>query len=1268
VSTAFAAQVYPVASATTSGVVKVGSGISVSADGVISVSGVSAGSPPSVTVAPVASGTPNLGQTLTVTTGTWSNSPTGYTYQWSRGGTAITGATSTTYTVVSADIGLALTASVTATNAYGFVAATSNALSVPGVPAATVVPVVSGTAAVGSTLTTTTGTWTYAPTGYTYKWQRGGVDISGATSSTYTVVSADAGLVVRSVVTATNTSGTASSNSAGTTIALPVPSNSAVPAISGTVSSGATLTASTGTWLYASTYAYQWYRDSMIISGATSSTYTVIADDVGLPMKVKVTATNATGSTAATSATTTGSYPLANSGATAGNFFTSISTTGGSPTLTSFTVSGVTGTFTAGQTATSATYGTVAITAAGAWTATLPTGLSAGAFPAITINYTYQSVSYTAAFSSTVSAGSALSAALAQTWPPAAYTSLPSTTVSTALDATGSGTRYDVGPDKTYTTLTAVPWLSLTAGSVVNVYYQATPYATKFALTCVGTAANPIIINGVTDASGNRPTITGSNAVTATDAVTAGWFTYYGIEQAGLISIYKAIGTDNTPAYITIQNLQLINAHPTKSFYNTAGTLTAFQSFCAAVYAVRVSNITIQYCDITGNGLGVFINSRGTTATDWSQYVTLRGCNFTGNGVSAADTIHNVYTQGIRTLIEGCFIDRLISGATGSSLKDRSSGTVIRYNKILTAARAIDLVENEEEYGSYVRSDVFYNDAWVYGNLIINDDSATNYSTRMIHWGFDNNSASSRMGTLYFYNNTVIDKIYPLGNCYLFQVNAGPTTTPSIDLRSNVFHHPGTTNSLLYFILENGNLTFNDTNWVESDFNLTAPNGGTVTTTGTLVRGTDPLLKSNYVPANGYVGVDLAQTFPTSYAASALLQVANLQVDHQYDVMSAIPRYYARATNGVRMDLGAFEYLAVAPEIVTAPVISGTPVSAHVMTVTSGTWLDDPTGYTYQWYMSGTAVGTGASTYTTTGGGSLTCAVTATNSTGSTTVTSAAVTIAATATAPSITTAPVISGTPRVDFVLTCTAASWANYPDTVTLQWKRAGTAISGATSSTYTVVTADVGQAITCTSTATNTAGTASSTSNSMTGVAAAYGNGVTYSFTGLTDGTLLSAVSSKFTNGSEMSVYSQALRTATGYASSTDIILYQDGQGTNQAIQMTRKAGAYAASIRLYLQSNSNQEGYRIVVASYGFDLYRNGTYVAASGSGAITPGVDSILIFKIKSGVITLSCNGTVMSTYTDASPLSGGYPGFRVDDNGTQGTHILDDITDTPSYP
>lgn len=80
---------------------------------------------PQNTTAPVVSGTPTSGQTLTTTNGTWSNTPTGYTYQWRRGGVNISGATASSYTLVLADVGATISVAVTATNANGSTTATS---------------------------------------------------------------------------------------------------------------------------------------------------------------------------------------------------------------------------------------------------------------------------------------------------------------------------------------------------------------------------------------------------------------------------------------------------------------------------------------------------------------------------------------------------------------------------------------------------------------------------------------------------------------------------------------------------------------------------------------------------------------------------------------------------------------------------------------------------------------------------------------------------------------------------------------------------------------------------------------------------------------------------------------------------------------------------------------------------------------------------------------------------------------------------------------
>jgi hypothetical protein len=85
---------------------------------------------PANTTAPVASGTGTVGQTLSVTNGVWTNAPTGYAYQWLRGGATIAGATAATYVLVAADSGQNVSGQVAATNAAGTTQATSNAIAV----------------------------------------------------------------------------------------------------------------------------------------------------------------------------------------------------------------------------------------------------------------------------------------------------------------------------------------------------------------------------------------------------------------------------------------------------------------------------------------------------------------------------------------------------------------------------------------------------------------------------------------------------------------------------------------------------------------------------------------------------------------------------------------------------------------------------------------------------------------------------------------------------------------------------------------------------------------------------------------------------------------------------------------------------------------------------------------------------------------------------------------------------------------------------------
>jgi surface antigen len=156
----------------------------------------------------------------------------------------------------------------------------------------TAAPTVSGTPQVGVKLITTNGTWSTTHLTFHYQWLANGRVISGATRKSFVPTAAQLGVHLRAQVTATKAgahSGSAKSP-ATHTVAHGVFTNSVAPVISGTPQVGVTLSATSGTWSPAPTVSYQWYAGSTAIAGATASTFTPTAAQLGSPLTVRVTA------------------------------------------------------------------------------------------------------------------------------------------------------------------------------------------------------------------------------------------------------------------------------------------------------------------------------------------------------------------------------------------------------------------------------------------------------------------------------------------------------------------------------------------------------------------------------------------------------------------------------------------------------------------------------------------------------------------------------------------------------------------------------------------------------------------------------------------------------------------------------------------------------------------------------------------------------------------------------------------------------------------
>jgi hypothetical protein len=276
---------------------------------------------------PVGRTAPDIGDTLSVSNGTWTGSfPMTFTYQWKKCDSptgscfAIPGATRNTFTVTTDLYGMTIRAEVAATNSAGAVAQNSESTKfVTAIaPLSRATPQITGTVMVGQTLGLTAGTWDGSlPLTFTYSWRRCNppgdltscVQIPGATTGTYIPVVADIGQTIRVWITATNPAG---SDTAVTNHTFPVvdkphfaPTASAAPLIVGTLEVGSILTASIGTFTGDAPIAttQQWQRCNAVggackdIKGATKQTYHPTSSDVGSTLRLVVTASNLYGTT-----------------------------------------------------------------------------------------------------------------------------------------------------------------------------------------------------------------------------------------------------------------------------------------------------------------------------------------------------------------------------------------------------------------------------------------------------------------------------------------------------------------------------------------------------------------------------------------------------------------------------------------------------------------------------------------------------------------------------------------------------------------------------------------------------------------------------------------------------------------------------------------------------------------------------------------------------------------------------------------------------------
>ena len=264
--------------------------------------------------APTISGAPLVGRTLNTHTSEIRDrdglSNATFKYQWLADDADISEATNATYTLADADEGKAIKVEVSFTDDAGngetLTSAATGAVDTRPNSPATGAPTITGTAQVGEMLTAHTLGIADADglsnVQYDYQWLADDTDIAGATGLTYTLTDSEESKAITVQVSFTDDADnqeTLTSGATDTVEAAPTTNSPATgaPTITGTAQVGETLTANTSRVADADglsnvQYEYQWLADDAEVAGATSSTYTLGADDMGKAISVSVSFTD----------------------------------------------------------------------------------------------------------------------------------------------------------------------------------------------------------------------------------------------------------------------------------------------------------------------------------------------------------------------------------------------------------------------------------------------------------------------------------------------------------------------------------------------------------------------------------------------------------------------------------------------------------------------------------------------------------------------------------------------------------------------------------------------------------------------------------------------------------------------------------------------------------------------------------------------------------------------------------------------------------------
>lgn len=329
------------------------------------------------------------------------------------------------------------------------------------------------------------------------------------------------------------------------------------------------------------------------------------------------------------------------------------------------------------------------------------------------------------------------------------------TSVTHAVSPLGRGRQFDIGGGNQYgDELDDVPWQSLRPGDVVNIYHRESPYRHKVLLSEQGTRKRPIVINGVTDEHGNRPTI---HAAGARSINPHEWDIDYSKSLILINKRHRSGRYGQNAKHYRIQNLRLTGVRESNWYIHDKKTEN-YDRRSRAIWSAGGQHIVLEGMIIEDNGAGLFVQANddpGSLSSTW----TIRGSKFENNGDAARD--HQIYLQAVSgpdeyNIVEGNYFGPPTAGQSSvAQLKVRATGVVVRYNWFNSSHRTLDIVEAQDAipdwmYRNYSADEIkrLYRSSYVYGNVFVNDFAATSGQTasKPLHFGADTLDSDAAWG------------------------------------------------------------------------------------------------------------------------------------------------------------------------------------------------------------------------------------------------------------------------------------------------------------------------------------------------------------------------------------------------------------------------------------------------------------------------------------------------------------------------------------------